>query len=315
MSTLLVWALLQVGAPKKPVAMVLSCAADCQVQRPENPKPDRLSDGDHLFEKDKVIAGKSGLKVVMLLGSRTVMIAPSATATLGPKEFAPTSAIQPVPRRKGAPGLDKVPQLIHSETIAGVVETFFPPQSEVPTGRTSPLANSRVLAARPTFRWPAVKEATGYEISLFKLAEAKPEWTATTAKNSYTPPPKQALSEGQYYLWRVVATLKTGKKETVVDNFSVALLDKKKREQLKVVEPFKTSADPEDWLMAAATYQAFRVADEAFPLYERVAAKRPGQVGLLWKIHSYCQRAQDKGKAKEVEKELRKLGAWTDFGT
>lgn len=315
MSALLVWALLQVAAPKKPVAMVLSCPADCQVRRPENPKPERLSDSDLLFEKDQVITGKAGVRVLMLLGSGNVEVLPARTVTLGPREFTPATAVKAVPRRKGAPGLDKVPGLIHSETIAGVVETFFPPQSEVQTGRISPLANSQVLSARPTFRWPAVKEATGYEVRLTDWSGDKPEWTAKAATNSYTPTAKQGLAEGKNYLWRVVATLKSGKQLTVVDDYSVALLEGKKRERLKAVEPFRNSPDPEDWLIAAATYQAFRVADEAFVLYEKVAAKRPGQVGLLWKLHSYCQRAQDKGKAKEVEKELRKLGAWTDFGS
>jgi hypothetical protein len=174
-----------------------------------------------------------------------------------------------------------------------------------------PLSGSMVLTRRPTLSWPAVDRATAYDVRLFsgQGRERRLEWKASSTEPRLPYPEKQPpLPPGVVRYWEVTA--RTGDDQetpAVQSRFSVATAREIAR--LAKIRPLAESRDPNDWLVAAAAYEAAGVYNEALPLYEKLAAKRPGQPRYQEALARYYARAGLPTKAEQARRRAEELGA------
>ncbi len=90
--------------------------------------------------------------------------------------------------------------------------------------------------------------------------------------------------------WKVTAVGGDGKRtEVVTSSFSMA--SDKERLEAAALKPLAESDNPNDWLLAATAYHNFAAYNEALPLFEKLANRRPRQAFLQAVLAGYYSRA------------------------
>jgi tetratricopeptide (TPR) repeat protein len=138
--------------------------------------------------------------------------------------------------------------------------------------------------------------------------DRKREWKAE-AKMPRLPYPdgKAALTRGKTYHRQVTAVVGGGQQADVVrSKFTIAT--EEEAQFIAAMQPLAKEDDPSSWLLAATLYDSYGALNEALPLLEKVAEKRPDQGNLLAALAVYYARAGRPEKAAEARKRAEKLG-------
>jgi hypothetical protein len=191
------------------------------------------------------------------------------------------------------------------ESPGGSITSFRgSPKGTVPAVR--PMAGATVTTGRPSLAWPAVTGATAYRVRLLD-AEGKELWTETT-KTPALPYParRKALDHGDTYTWQVYAGKADGDRLVLTSDFEV--LSEAVVKQLTALEPLVKGGDRADLLLAAATYHAYGVYDQALALYERLAREVPGEPAFHAACAAYYERGGRLDEARKALERAKKHG-------
>ena len=137
-------------------------------------------------------------------------------------------------------------------------------------------AATKVATTTPEFSWKALKDASGYKISLLDES-GKLLGVHSVNVNTWTPRGKEALAPGKSYQWRVEATLASGQTDVAQAQFSV--LDKAAAKEIAKHKP-KAHAPFSERLLYAAQLENEGLKDEAASQWRALAAERPGEPAL-----------------------------------
>lgn len=137
-------------------------------------------------------------------------------------------------------------------------------------------AATKVATTTPEFSWKALKDASGYKISLLDES-GKPLGEHSVNVNVWKPGGKEALAPGKSYRWKVEATLASGQTDTAQAQFSV--LDKAATKRIAKHKP-KANAPFSERLLYAAQLENEGLKDEAASLWRALAGERPDEPAL-----------------------------------
>jgi hypothetical protein len=164
-----------------------------------------------------------------------------------------------------------------------------------------PFTGTTVLSDRPSFAWQPAAKVLSYQVRLLKAGSNVQVWKVETKQPKLAYPAKEkALPRGRKYIWKVTATTQEkdyeGFADVVESSFFVATA--KEAEELAKVKPLAESTDPGDLLLAAVAYQAQGCYAETLAVYERLAARTPGEAGYHKALAFLYERAGQLDKAK-----------------
>jgi hypothetical protein len=303
--------LLPAAEPAPPVAMVLTTKRAVTLERGGD-KPRHVGAMDLLGPGDRVRVPDGGEALLVFLGDgHRERLRKKGDVTVNETGCAPAGAVE----RLEGPRLpaDSLRGL-REMAVSGRGAVGVPRGEAAPTPQVvTPMFGATVLSDRPSLSWPAASGATGYRVELLSGAEGQDErvlWKAETKEPRLDYAAKEKpLRPGLKYRWRVAALLGDEKEERVVDNSKFLVATKREMEALAKVRPLASSKDPDDLVLAAATYEAYGAYGEALALYEKLAARFPDEANFQAALANYNERAgrPDGAKAaREKAAELRK---------
>jgi hypothetical protein len=315
MNTLMIAATLLVGlddAPKKskplparPAALVLTVKGEVTAQGKLGKH--RVEQGDFLLPGQMLTAAADAEAVMVFLvkGERR-KLKPGARATMTRDGCDPADATE----RLGAARLPRKNLTMVREIEVGEsggVGTLRAPPSTT-EARVTPLFGTFVMTDRPAFTWPPADRAEGYVLEL-KDAAGRKLWQASVKepKLDYPAKEKPLSAEAPKFLWTVKAKLPDGDEKVVVDESNFKVLFKGEGEALAPVRKLADSDDPADLLLAAATYEGYRIYDEALKLFEKLAQKQPKVARYHEALARYYRHAGRLDKAREAQEQANKL--------
>jgi hypothetical protein len=291
--------------PALPVAMVLDVAGKATLQRSDGPAQ-VLQTMDLLRPGDRLKVADGAVRLVLLNDGHGERLPAKAEVTVGDQGCQPAEAVERLPRKLSAAQLKRLRGLAQSNR-AGVGVLRSPESDAVPA--VTPLFGSMVVSERPTLTWPAVSGATGYEVRLVsgQGKEERLEWKATTTESRLRYPDGQPpLPAGVVRYWEVRAQLPGGKEQVAVrSKFNLAT--ETERASLRKLERLVDSSDAADWLLAAASYEAYFAYDEALRLYEKLAQRHPEAAHVHTALASYYARAGQKEKSEASRQRAKQL--------
>jgi hypothetical protein len=277
--SLSVMLLCQIPAPTRPVAMVLVVSGGVIVQRPAVAnRPAQVM--DMLYDEDRLATAEGGrTQLVFLQDGHREITKPSSAVVVKRRGCEPASSVdrQPPPTTTKKAVLEGLQELGNSSRGATVVFRSDPgakPQA------VRPITGTAVLSDRPDFSWPASEGANRYEIALFRSGSNENVFrTESKTASLKFPDDAKSLTRSRKYHWQVsVKTDATIGRNLLTSSFTVAGPDE--IEELRSLEPLVASADPADWLLAAATYASYGADAEALALYDRLAEADPKVAGF-----------------------------------
>lgn len=294
----------------RPVALVLKVGGAVTRQRGETKVP--LNPGGKLLPGDRLSVPRGGeVVLVYFADSHRERVKPGATATVGKQRCGPANAVEvpKVARRLTARNLDKVREIVVGEGASVGVPRDWPPPLE--TARMTPTYGTRLASLRPSFSWPAVKDADSYKLEVFRSA-GRLLWERHGLKKTSLEYPKDAkpLKADIRYSWRVSVTLKNENIEEVVPRSPFYVLPSEDVKALADDPALKVTrdSDPADLMLAAVTYETYGVHDEALRVYEWLAEKAPREALFPLILSRYYKQAGRKDKAREALEQAKKLG-------
>jgi hypothetical protein len=307
-SLVMVGAMLAAGdvEPAAPVAMVLTTKGTVTRERGKDQQPLRAMD---VLRPGDVLQAADGEAVLVLLDDgRRERLQPKSRATVSAKGCTPATAVERLENVKLSPAqLAGLRDLARSSRAGvGVLRGEPPATPQVVT----PMYSTSILGTQPTFSWPPVDKADRYEVQLWSGDGQRRIWRVPTTAARLAYPEKQpALKPGTKYLWRVTARMGEDKDlgQVVDSKFSTAT--KAEAEELAALKPLAASADVADVLLAAVTYEAHGVHDEALALYVKLAEKLPTEANFQIALASYYERGGLTDQAKAAREKAKHLGA------
>jgi tetratricopeptide (TPR) repeat protein len=286
--------------------MVVMTKGAVTLERGSDKRPLRVMDllraGDALETADDEVL------IVLLDDGQRERIKPKQRATVAAKGCAPAAAVERQEK-------DRVPaaQLTGLRDLARNCRAGVSiPRGERPATIqvVTPMYGTTVPGARPTLSWQAVEKAESYQAELWNGNGQRLLWRATTAEPRLAYPDKEAaLQPGTKYLWRVYARQgeNLGPKRVVDSKFMT--LTKAEARELADLPRAAVSADVAEMLLAATTYEALGVYEEALALYEKLAMKLPGGANVQIALAGYYERAGREEQARMAREKARKLWA------
>jgi len=293
-----------------PVAMVLSTKG-AVTREHGKAAPHKIGAMALLVAGDGLNAHKDAEAVLVFLGDgHRERLKGGAKASVQSSGLAPADAAERLPGVKLPPAnMESLRDLARSARAGvGVLRGDRDVQPLVVT----PIYGAALLTDRPKFSWPAAKNADAYLVELLSGPEGRDQrlvWKATTKETQLTYPEKQkSLQLGLLYRWRVSPTMGENQGEPIVVS-KFALLTKGEIEALSGLKALTASKAPEDWVTAAALYEAHGAIGQALPLYEKLAERFPREPAYQVALASYYQRAGRLDRAKKASARAKELGA------
>jgi hypothetical protein len=293
-----------------PVAMVLTTKGMATLER-DAEKPRRLGAMTLLRPGDRVqVAGGGEVTLVFLEDGHRERLKPKIQATVQAEGCQPAEARQRLEGPKLAPAnLESLRDLANSSRGAvGVLRGDPPPKPQVVT----PLYGATIQTDRPALTWPDAK-AEAYLVQLFSGADGKDKrllWKATVKETRLSYPEKEKpLELGRKYQWHVIPLKGDDASADPIVDSKFLVLTKYEIDLLSNLKPLLASKVPADLLLAAVSYEAHGVYDEALRLYERLAELSPEEANFQVALVSYYDRAGRKDLAQKARERAKKLGA------
>lgn len=178
-------------------------------------------------------------------------------------------------------------------------------------GDIRPIDGSTVLAAKPTFAWPATPEAKEYTLSLFFMGNRV--WSAVTKTPQVEYSGADALKPGAMYTWEATATV-DGKPVTVFEGaFHTAT--EGQRGEAADLEQLLAKPEPAYLALAAMWYKQNGFISEAIAANEQLAKLTP-EAAVYWELVELYFEAghhemagQAEAKAMELEEKAEAEGS------
>jgi hypothetical protein len=306
--------LLFFAAPSaEPAAMVLTTKGEVSFERGKD-APKRLGAMAILRPDDRIAVPEGGEVTLMFLhdGQRE-RIKPKTRATIGAKGAQPAGAVERIDGPKlAAANLESLRDLAKSGRSAGVV--FRTGETAKSDWIATPIFGATVQTLRPTLTWPDAK-AEAYLVQFYTGAQGKDQkllWRATVKEPRLPyPEDKKPLEFGRKYQWRVIPLKgEDASADPIVDS-KFLVLTESEITLLSKLKPLLVSKASADLLLAAVSYEAHGVYDEALRLYERLAELSPQEANFQIALASYYDRAGRKDLAQRARERAKKLGAGT----
>jgi len=290
---------LSVGQTDAPVAMVLVVKGNAVFRRADEPagKAKQLESVVLLRAGDRIDVPDGGEVTMLFLESGDRQrIKPKRVVAVGAKGCDPADAVEIIPAKKPA-SLDSIRDHIRSNRGAVGVLRGDPPSAPQ---LVTPLFGATILSDRPTFTWKDAK-AEAYQVELLTGSQSRDQrrlWIATVKEPRLSYPAKEPpLPFGKLYRWRVTP-LKGGEPaETAIVESKFLTLTRGEIDLLSGLAPLKASTDPTDLALAAVSYEAHGVYDEALGAYEELARRVPTDANLQITLGNYYDRAGAKDLA------------------
>jgi hypothetical protein len=292
-----------------PVGMVVSVKGTVTVERGKDKIA--LEEADWLLPGDRLAAAANGEAVLFFLeGGVRQRLKAGKQASVGTRGCDPAAAVEAVTGGRTLPKVALSDLKLHSKAVhaaGGRAAVGVLRGHTEATAAVTPMAGSRVLTDHPTLSWPPVPGAETYLIELFPADEGSgPLWRASAREARLPYPEEEAvLKPGLKYRWRVSARVGGEEKEVVRSSFFT--MTESRVRDLARLRSLAASADPGDWLLAAASYEAAGVYGKALPLFERLAEKAPQAANYQEVLAQYYQRAGQPDKARAAAERARKL--------
>jgi hypothetical protein len=296
------------GQTMEPVAMVLTAKGTATFERAKE-KPRRLGAMALLRPGDRLnIAPSDEVTLVFLQDGHRERL--KARATVEAKGCQPAEAVQRGEGPKLPPAnLESLRGLANSSRGAvGVLRGDPPPKPQL----VAPLYGATVQTDRPALTWPDVK-AEAYLVQLFSGADGKDKrllWKTIVKETRLSYPEKEKpLELGRKYQWRVIPLKGDDASADPIVDSKFLVLTKYEIDLLANLKPLLASKVPADLLLAAVSYEAHGVYDEALRLYERLADSSPNEANFQIALASYYNRAGRKDLAERARERAKKLAA------
>jgi hypothetical protein len=208
-----------------------------------------------------------------------------------------------------ADNLDSLRELTRSNSRGAI--GVLRGDDDVPPQVVQPLYGTTLLTDRPDFSWLPAKKADAYFVELLSGAEGPGQrvlWKKTTkTPRLLYPENEKPLQLGLLYRWRVSPVIGEDRGEPIVAS-KFTVLTKGEVEALAWLDRLSASKSPEDWVTAAALYEAHGAISHALPLYERLAQRFPGEAAYQMALARYYQRAGRPELARKAKDQAKKLG-------
>ena len=174
----------------------------------------------------------------------------------------------------------------------------------------APIHEAIVVTDRPTLRWPAVKDAVGYRITLML-----PDSTDTTiwtreikGTELKCPAELNPLMRLQKYRWTVTALLANDNEKTHLNKREFVVGSENMEREALAWKKLAEGQDATDQILAAVGLEELRLFDELYPLYARIT-RTVKDDPRLWAIQSrYAAKTGLAQEANEAMRQAEKLG-------
>ncbi|MBI2314178.1 MAG: hypothetical protein HYU77_16945 [Betaproteobacteria bacterium] len=234
------------------------------------------------IEQDAELQLEAGARVVaMYLDSKEVyeLKGPSAARF---KAGQPTGLSGAKPQKRGTAlaGAGAQVRIDPAKVVPTVIvmRSLPPVRGAKPGARPKLLGptGTKVLEARPEFRWQGMNSGTKYQ---FELADGSGRaiFEATVEGTAFQLPPQVELNEGIAYTWEISTRLADGKKYSSSGDFSIAPAEL--RRQADALRP-KDGAPISELVAYAAWLEQMEFKDEARKYWKTVSGQRPGDERL-----------------------------------
>jgi hypothetical protein len=309
MYALLLAATLVRAQTAEPAAMVLTTKGMVTLERGKE-AAQRVGAMTLLWPGDRVQVPDGGeVTMLFLQDGHRERLKPKGTATVADKGCGPAEVVEPLPGPKlTTANLESLRSLAASSRGAvGVLRGDPPSKPQMVT----PLYGTTILSERPTLTWPEAK-ADAYLVQLLNGAEGKDQkvlWHVEIKETRLPYPEKEkALELGKKYRWRVTPLKGDDASADPIVESKFLVLTKYEIGLLSNLKPLLESKSPSDVLLAAISYEAHGVYDEALRLYERLAKLSPDEANFQLALASYYERAGRKDLAAQARDRANSLG-------
>jgi hypothetical protein len=303
MSSLVLAAVLGPAAsPRDPVAMILEVKGKVTGKRGMTAAVD-VSEMDFLHLGDILGTAKdAAARLVFFEDGHAEEVRPATRVRVYARGCIPVRGVLRVKGKELSPELLKALQRMGrgSKLGVGVLRSELPSRELIPGG--TPLPGASVLSVRPVLAWRPVKGARSYSVEVLSGNRKTTLWKVVTTRSTLTYAAARPLTRGQSYCWRVKTRLAKGGEVEDLSTFRV--VTRAEERQLAAVKALAKSRSAADLLLAAASYEAHKVFDEALPLYERAGRLRPRAANIQATLVHFYSRAGRWTEATEAFKRL-----------
>lgn len=259
---------------------------------------------DRLRPGETVSAGPGGSVTVYFPddGHKEILHA-GASIVVGPKNGAATGQVDLVESKLRIENKEAIREAIGAGKIGGTVlrgnnlEGVLDPS-------IMPVNDAIVVTDQPTFRWPAVADATGYRVTLLTAGSGKTVLTRETAGTELKfPADAKPLARSSKYTWSVTAIFANKNEKSHMRGRSFTVGTAGMAKQAEAWKTLAGSADPADQILAAVGYEHLGMLDELYPLYRQITNTVTNDAKLLVIYSTYAAKA---GREKESESAWKK---------
>jgi len=280
--------LLSANDEPEPVAMVLSVQGDVKLRR-----MDLLRAGDVVR-----VPAAGSVRLVFIADGHREILGTAGTVKVTESGGTPAAAVErekaSVPRSQ----LNGLRELATSARagVSRVRDVLAPPLP------LSPINSAVVHTDRPSFEWTPVRNVTVYDVLVFRGETDRKEnllWSIHSASEHLEfPKGRKGLVGGETYTWKALV----GQKEVAAQGtFTVATTD-----EVNGYEPIRKladSTDKSDRLLAAMLYEAGRVYENSYRLFDSLAKESPSEPWVILASARHLARLGRIDEATRREKE------------
>lgn len=278
---------------RDPVAMVLSARGAATITTPKLTR--RAEEMDTLYPQDRLFTPAGGQVLLsILVDRRQERTRPGTTVTVTAAGCRPKKDVERIAERRAA-GIDLrgLRGLAGTGRAAAVVARGAPEpprDPELPENppRITPMWDSALLDARPTFRWERREGATAYRFRL-RDAAGVVRWEAAASGAELAYPQDRPPLEAARYTWEAAALLSDVGTRVANGRFSV--LDGQVVAALNALRPGPGEQDRAELLLFAAALQQHRAYEAALAVFERLARQAPDVPAYQAALADYYARA------------------------
>lgn len=291
----------------KAVAMVVTWSGSPTWSDGKTTRP--LRTYDRLRPGETVAAGPKGAVTVYFPedGHKEVLHA-GASIVVGQNKGTATGKVDIIESKLKIENKDALREAITAGKIGGTVHR----DSRVLDPVIVPVNDAIIVTDQPTLRWPAVKDATAYRVTLQTAGSGKTVWTREIAGTELKfPADAKALARSLKYTWSVTAIFPNKNEKLHLKERSFIVGAASMAKQAEEWKTLAESADPTDQMLAAVGYEHLGLLDELYPLYAKIT-KTVTNDAKLWAIQStYAAKAGLEQESDDAWKKATQLG-WKD---
>lgn len=290
----------------KPVAIVLTWSGSPTWSDGKATRP--LRSYDRLRPGETVAAGAGGTVLLYFPedGHKELLHA-GASVVLQAKGGKATGKVEVIDTKLGAENRDALREAVGTGKIGGSVlrgDTLG-----VLDPAIVPVSEAIVVTDRPRLRWPAVKDAATYRVTLKAAGSGKTVWVKEVAATDLPyPVDAKPLARALKYRWSVTAVFANGDEKPHLKERTFTVGTAGMEKQAAVWKELADGSDPAGHMLAAIGYEHLGMLDELYPLYAKIVQKVPDDAKLLVIYSTYAAKAGLQKESDDAYEKAKKLG-------